>query len=150
MPNSTHRAPHSVTLPVRWSDFDRYGHVNNAVYLDYSQEARYRVLVDGMDGAEVPMSVARNVSIDFLRPILPGTREIIIDTEITDCGRTSYTMVQTLRTSADDIVAKVTTVLVVIDGTTLRPVEVTPAAKAMLQNFATKELTRGDSGETAS
>ena len=29
---------HEFRLPVRWGDFDRYGHVNNAVYIEYAQD----------------------------------------------------------------------------------------------------------------
>jgi len=28
-----------VTIPIRWRDVDNYGHVNNAVYLTYLEEA---------------------------------------------------------------------------------------------------------------
>ena len=31
-----------VTIPIRWRDVDNYGHVNNAVYLTYLEEARDR------------------------------------------------------------------------------------------------------------
>ena len=32
--------PHEVSVPVRWSDFDRYGHMMNANYIEIAQEAR--------------------------------------------------------------------------------------------------------------
>ena len=31
---------HVHTIPVRWSDFDRYGHVTNSAYIELAQEAR--------------------------------------------------------------------------------------------------------------
>jgi len=36
---------HSTELDVRWGDLDAFNHVNNAVYLDYIQEARLRWMV---------------------------------------------------------------------------------------------------------
>lgn len=34
------RLLHTAHIPVRWSDMDNYGHVNNTIYLEYVQEAR--------------------------------------------------------------------------------------------------------------
>ena len=31
---------HTYYIPVRWSDFDRYGHIMNANYVEIAQEAR--------------------------------------------------------------------------------------------------------------
>ena len=35
-----------VTIRVRWADMDAYQHVNNAVYLNYLEEARDTVMVE--------------------------------------------------------------------------------------------------------
>lgn len=37
---SEKRLLHTAQIPVRWSDMDNYGHVNNTIYLEYVQEAR--------------------------------------------------------------------------------------------------------------
>lgn len=47
---------HATELDVRWGDLDAFNHVNNAVYLDYIQEARLRWLVTfdkGWYGADI-------------------------------------------------------------------------------------------------
>ena len=31
---------HTTTIPVRWGDLDRYGHVNNTLYFRYFEQAR--------------------------------------------------------------------------------------------------------------
>lgn len=36
----------SITLPVRFSDLDAFGHVNNATFLTYMEEARLAYWVD--------------------------------------------------------------------------------------------------------
>ncbi len=33
-----------VNIRVRWADMDAYRHVNNAIYLNYLEEARDRVM----------------------------------------------------------------------------------------------------------
>jgi len=45
-----------VSLRIRWRDIDNYGHVNNAVYLNYLEECRDRLVEDlfGLDsGAQI-------------------------------------------------------------------------------------------------
>ena len=37
-------------LPVRWSDLDSYGHVNNVKFFDYLQEARIALFTDAALG----------------------------------------------------------------------------------------------------
>ncbi len=41
---------HTTELDIRWGDLDAFNHVNNAVYLDYIQEARLRWLTSLADG----------------------------------------------------------------------------------------------------
>ena len=38
---------HVYRCPLRWGDMDAQGHVNNAAYLDYLQEARVDFLLSG-------------------------------------------------------------------------------------------------------
>ncbi len=37
---------HSVAVPMRWSDMDAYGHVNNVVFLGYFETARVDLFFD--------------------------------------------------------------------------------------------------------
>ena len=65
---------HVVEVPVRFSDLDSMGHVNNARYLTFLEEARLswfgalgrRLGVDVMDAGAI---VAR-IEIDYVRPVL--------------------------------------------------------------------------------
>ena len=45
-------ARHTFLCPMRWSDMDAYGHVNNVVFLRYLEEARIDLLLRaaGPDG----------------------------------------------------------------------------------------------------
>ena len=61
---------------VRWDDIDALGHVNNAKYLTYIQEARfqwsfYELKTSGEAPTLAEMVVARN-EIDYLVPIYEG------------------------------------------------------------------------------
>ena len=61
---------------VRWDDLDAFGHVNNASYLTYAQEARsnftwYSRKTAGLEPLLLHMVVAR-AEVDFIEPIYNG------------------------------------------------------------------------------
>lgn len=78
-------------LPVRWGDMDAYGHVNNAVYIRYLEEARVQMLVKmgaNLDGSGID-PVVINVGCTFLKPVVyPAT--LRIDCFVKDPGRSSF------------------------------------------------------------
>ncbi len=93
---------HTCQLAVRWGDMDAYGHVNNALYMRYLEEARVQFLADigaAMDGNGVD-PVVINVGCTFLRPITyPAT--VIIHSYIGEIGRSSFMVHYRLTTSSD-------------------------------------------------
>lgn len=66
----------SYPCPVRWSDMDLYGHVNNARMLTLYEEARVAMMFTGARAAgltslEEGVVIARH-EIDYLRPVDHG------------------------------------------------------------------------------
>ena len=60
-------------VPVRWSDMDAFGHVNNARFLTLYEEARCELFFGqahkhGLDSFEAGTVVARH-EIDYVRPV---------------------------------------------------------------------------------
>jgi len=78
---------HACELEVRSYECDAYGHVNNAVYLNYLEVARHEYLkeldisIEELRAAGMGLLVAR-VSIDFRSPALPGDRLTILTTPL--------------------------------------------------------------------
>ena len=63
----------SVNCPVRWSDMDMYGHVNNSRFLTLYEEARVALMFlaareRGITSLEDGVVIARH-EVDYLRPI---------------------------------------------------------------------------------
>ena len=58
-------------IPVRFSDIDSMGHVNNAVYLTYFEEGRknFVLSVFGIVHPEDYNFILAHISCDFLKPI---------------------------------------------------------------------------------
>ena len=84
---------HATELDVRWGDLDAFNHVNNAVYLDYIQEARLRWLVtldDGWHDADIHPVVV-NTTCNYRGAIVWPAR-LRIELGIERVGDTSATM----------------------------------------------------------
>jgi acyl-CoA thioester hydrolase len=78
-------------IEVRWADMDALGHVNNARYFRYMEQARIAWMAqldsEVMRGEEGPIIVAANCQ--FLRPIVyPATIEV--SCEVSELGRSSF------------------------------------------------------------
>ena len=118
---------HRTTLEVRFRDIDAFGHVNNAVFFSYVEQARIRYLLDvvrpdtGFD--RMPLILAR-VELDYRSPILFG-EEVIVGTRIDRVGNTSFGMSHRMTAGPDArLVGDVQTVLVTYDYGAARPMPV--------------------------
>jgi acyl-CoA thioester hydrolase len=86
-----------VTIPIRWRDVDNYGHVNNAVYLTFLEEARDRWVRQTL-GPEVDFVIVR-IAIDYRRELSQDDDEVTVSCRGVGYGTSS------IRT-AEQIVAK--------------------------------------------
>lgn len=109
--------PFTTTMPVRFRDIDAMGHVNNAVYVTYLEQARVVFFEEAL-GLSVrdAGSVIASLSIDYERPIELGD-EVSIGIGVGDIGRSSIPMTYEIRSNGDHA-ATAETVLVLIDTET--------------------------------
>jgi acyl-CoA thioester hydrolase len=82
-----------VDCPVRWSDLDTYGHVNNARFLTLYEEARAALMFlaarkEGITSLEAGTVVARH-EVDYLRPVDYG-EPVRIELWISDIRHASF------------------------------------------------------------
>jgi acyl-CoA thioester hydrolase len=77
-------------IEIRWRDVDAYGHVNNAVYLTYLEEARdawvTRVLGEVTDTWDF---VLARVAIDFRHELTQADGEVVVRCTLDSLGRAS-------------------------------------------------------------
>jgi acyl-CoA thioester hydrolase len=96
-------------VSVRWRDTDALGHVNNAVYLTYLEEARdafyERALGD-------PIYVVVRLEIDFRAEVRHADRTVRVEIAVERLGTSSLTTREILRTAEGTVAAeaRVTTV----------------------------------------
>ena len=116
---------------VRWDDLDAFGHVNNAVYLTYAQEARF-----AWSGI-LEMVVAR-AEVDFIAPIYDGDTFLDIELCVSAIGNSSFTMTYELKMKGE-VVARVKTVQVTVDMSTKKSSPISDEQRAFLTKYLETE-----------
>lgn len=123
--------------PVRWSDMDVYGHVNNARVLTLYEEARVALMFraareQGLTSMADGVVIARH-EIDYLRPIDHGD-PVRIDLWVEEIRRASFTFRYELF-DGDRIASRARSVLVPYDLTAGRPRRVSDAEREFLSPY---------------
>ena len=94
------RAPHETSITVRGYHLDLYGHVNNARYLEFLEEARWAMFEERTDLDRIlgsgPSMVMVRLEIDYRYPA--GIRdELVIATSLGHIGTRSLRIHQEIR-----------------------------------------------------
>lgn len=107
----------SVEVPVRWVDLDFLGHVNNAVFLNYLEEARDRLLEGCLGEAFANVVIAR-IEIDYRHEIAKGVTRVQVSAAVESIGTSSITTVEQIRLPEGTLCSQSRTVNVVraVDG----------------------------------
>lgn len=84
---------HKIKLPVRYSDLDTFGHVNNKAYLSYLEEARIdfhkRVFNWKGSGLQEFNAVVAKIEINYIKPVFYG-ETLIAYTRLSHIGNKSF------------------------------------------------------------
>jgi acyl-CoA thioester hydrolase len=77
-------------IEIRWRDVDAYGHVNNAVYLTYLEEARDAWVQGTLGGATDTWDfVLARVAIDFRSELTLSDEAVLVRCRLDSIGRAS-------------------------------------------------------------
>jgi len=123
---------------VRWADLDAFGHVNNAVYLTYSELARVewggkQFAPKDPGSVLVEMTVAHS-EVDYLIPITKFGVDYDVNLWVENIGNTSFTVAYEV--VKDGVVfAKMKTVQVMIDIKMMKPRPINEAERAFLTQY---------------
>ncbi|GGR05359.1 acyl-CoA thioesterase [Streptomyces netropsis] len=131
-------ARHLYSCPLRWSDMDAFGHVNNAVFVRYLEEARIDFMFrlapgEGSESFQGGSVVARH-EIDYLRPLVHRHEPVTIETWVTKVGAASLTVAYEVK-DADQVYVRASTVVVPFDFDRGRPRRITAEEKMFLEEF---------------
>lgn len=116
---------------VRWGDLDAFGHVNNATYLVYAQEARFAW------SKMLEMVVAR-AEVDFIAPIYTGDIYIDVAIWVHKIGNSSFALTYEMK-NGDELLARVKTVQVTVSMDTKKSRPINDAEREFLTKYLETE-----------
>ena len=116
---------------VRWGDLDAFGHVNNATYLVYAQEARFAW------SKMIEMVVAR-AEVDFIAPIYTGDIYLDIEIWVHSIGNSSFGLTYEMK-NGDELVARIKTVQVTVSMDTKKSRPINDAEREFLTQYLETE-----------
>jgi acyl-CoA thioester hydrolase len=144
-----------VPTPLRWSDLDAYGHVNNARMLSLLEEARIQAfwvsddttehavgastaVLDATPGAETVTLIARQ-EVEYLAPIPYQRQPLDIELWIGHMGGASldvcYEVHSPVGVEPRTLYTRATTTIVLVDAATERPRRMTDAERAAWEPY---------------
>ncbi|PJJ63509.1 acyl-CoA thioesterase [Compostimonas suwonensis] len=149
----------NVPIQLRWSDFDAYGHVNNAEMLRLFEEARIHAfwltddqnpssdplggpvttrVLDGRPGAATLTLIARQ-EIEYLAPVPYMRQPIDVQLWIGRLGGASlevcYEVFSPAGTASPVMYARAATTIVLVDAATARPRRINDAERAAWEPY---------------
>lgn len=124
-------------IKVRGYHLDLYGHVNNARYLEFIEEARWELFDEYLGNltAKGCSFFVVNINIDYKHPATLGDT-LEIDSRITRFGNKSCTLKQTITQKGTGRLVVAADVTFVIAGPEGRALPVTGDLRDMLEPFA--------------
>jgi len=122
---------HTEHIRIRWRDVDSYGHVNNAVYLTYLEEARDAWAHEVM--GEAFNFVIVRVAIDYRDELSLDDEAVVVQCRGAGVGRSSVRTSERVATAAGRLAAEAESVIVAHDPVTRRARPLTDAERATLE-----------------
>ncbi|MFJ9851643.1 acyl-CoA thioesterase [Streptomyces sp. NPDC101150] len=129
---------HLYSCPLRWSDMDAFGHVNNAVFVRYLEEARIDFMRRLAPGDGSPSftggSVVARHEIDYVRQLVHRHSPVSIELWVTKISAASMTIAYEVK-DEETLYLRASTVVVPFDFARERPRRITAEEKAILKEF---------------
>jgi thioesterase III len=126
-------------MKVRPYQCDSYGHVNNARYLEFFEEARWQLissieLDDYLKDNQFGMVVV-SILVNYKRPALPNDN-LQIFAKLGEMGNSSFTIHQQINLDSGELVATADVKCVVINLTSNRPQKISENLGKYLKDAA--------------
>lgn len=131
-------ARHLFQCPLRWSDMDAFGHVNNVVFLRYLEEARidfmFRLAPGEGSASFTGGSVVARHRIDYLRPLVHRHTPVTVETWVTDISAASMTVAYEVK-DGETVYVRASTVVVPYNLAAGRPRRLSAEEKSFLEHY---------------
>ncbi|MGP3949427.1 acyl-CoA thioesterase [Streptomyces sp. 7N604] len=131
-------ARHVYACPLRWSDMDAFGHVNNAVFVRYLEEARidfmWRLAPGEGSSSFTGGSVVARHEIDYLRPLVHRHEPVTVEVWVTKIAAASLTVAYEVK-DEKELYVRASTVVVPFNLEEGRPRRITAEERAFLKEY---------------
>lgn len=150
----------SLRIPVRWSDLDAYGHVNNANMFTLLEEARIKAFWENDQRApEVDEALLRSAKvltsgpasptitlvagqrIEYLAPLEWTGQDITVQLWLSQIGGASLEVAYEVFAASGDLVARATTSMVTVDASTNKPQRIPEKDREALSQLVDDPIT---------
>ena len=121
-------------IEIRWRDLDGFGHVNNAVFLTYLEEARDEFFTDLLPSVTVHRMVLRHATVDFRHSLVQSDDHVEVTLRVLRLGTSSVVTEETITSVATgEIAAVAESVMVHCDPARERAEPFPDEARALLE-----------------
>ena len=143
IPEPTHPYRHKTRLQLRFNDIDMFGHVNNAIYLQFFDLGKLRYFEDvlGKDFVKKGfVAVIVNINCDFFSPTFLN-EEIEVWSAVTKIGEKSLTLEQRIVNPAtEDVKCICRTVMSGFDPATMSSSAIPEFFRDSILSFESHEI----------
>ncbi|MER5780259.1 thioesterase family protein [Streptomyces mobaraensis] len=126
---------YTYSCPLRWSDADANGHINNAVFLQYMEEARTRmfreVLATDEEGRRKNAFVVSRATIDYKLSLTYRDQPVDVHVWATKGAAATFELAYEIR-DADRLYAEATTTIVAYNLEVERPRRLSDAERTFV------------------
>ncbi|MFI5804508.1 acyl-CoA thioesterase [Streptomyces sp. NPDC051561] len=144
-------ARHIYSCPLRWSDMDAFGHVNNVVFLRYLEEARidfmFRLAPGEGSASFTGGSVVARHEIDYVRPLVHRHEPVRIESWVTKISAASLTIAYEIK-DPEQVYVRASTVVVPFNLAQGMPRRITAEEKSFLEKYFDDAADGGKTGAT--
>ncbi|MBM7167103.1 acyl-CoA thioesterase [Streptomyces sp. G44] len=129
---------YTYPCPLRWADADAYGHVNNALYLRFMEEARTRMFQEVLPADEADRRrhafVVSRAAVEYRVPLQYREDPVDVCVKVAQRKGVSFDLAYEVR-DADHVYAEGTTTIVAYNLDTGRPRRLSDVELAFLDRY---------------
>lgn len=128
---------HRVALQIRFNDIDRFGHLNNSVYIqffDMGKLAYFKQFMNGSFDTESTIPVVANINCNFFQPTMPD-EQLEVRTTMKSLGSSSLTLHQEIVSDKGVLKCAADTVMVNIELASGVPTPISDAWRAAFEEY---------------
>ena len=145
-----------IDMELRWGDQDAYGHVNNVAFARFLEEARVRTFWLGSgrertgmerhfrgDDPAGPKMLVASQQIEFVRVLEYSEHPVEVELWIGRLGGSSLEVHYELCDGSQPertVVARAISHIVIVDGTTMRPIRLSDEGRASVSEWQDEPL----------